>query len=121
MRPMARLMSWPSWTTKSRRLTVSRMKTRETAARPSDSLKVWERRTHSNADAGKCKRIIFVENEAYSVSEVARLLRYSRRTIVRMFESEPGVIVIKHPEGKRRTLRIPRAVYQRVVHKMSVR
>jgi hypothetical protein len=62
-----------------------------------------------------------MDNEAYSVSDVAKLLRYSRRTVVRMFENEPGIIVIKHPEGKRRTLRIPRAVYQRVVHKMTVR
>jgi transcriptional regulator GlxA family with amidase domain len=58
------------------------------------------------------------KDEAYTVSEVARLLAYSRRTIVRLFENEPGVII---KQGKRRTLRIPRAVYQRVVHRLTVR
>ena len=61
------------------------------------------------------------KDEAYTVSEVARLLAYSRRTIVRLFENEPGVISIRKPGGKRRTLRIPRAVYHRVVRKMTVR
>lgn len=58
------------------------------------------------------------KDETYTVSEVARLLAYSRRTIIRLFEHEPGVII---KQGKRRTLRIPRAVYHKVVYKLTVR
>jgi transcriptional regulator GlxA family with amidase domain len=60
------------------------------------------------------------ENQAESltVAEVGRLLNYSRRTIIRLFENEPGVIIRR---GKRRTLRIPRAVFQRVIRKLSVK
>ena len=47
------------------------------------------------------------ENEAYTVAEVAKLLGLSRRTIVRMFEDEPGVVVLGKPTGAGRTLRIP--------------
>jgi hypothetical protein len=53
----------------------------------------------------------------YTVREVARMLSYSRRTIVRMFENEPGVIIRR---GKRRTLRIPKRVYERVIRKLMV-
>jgi len=55
--------------------------------------------------------------DAYTVAEVARLMAYSTRSIIRLFELEPGVIIRR---GKRRTLRIPRAVYQRVIRKLSV-
>jgi len=61
------------------------------------------------------------ENEAYSVAEAARLLGCSMRTVVRLFESEPGVVILRKPMGKRRTLKIPRAVYRRVIGKMTVR
>ena len=57
------------------------------------------------------------EDAAYTVAEVARMLNWSRRTIVRMFENEPGVLIRK---GKRRTLRIPRPVYERVLRKYAV-
>jgi transcriptional regulator GlxA family with amidase domain len=61
-----------------------------------------------------------VENPAenLTVAEVAQLMGYSPRTIIRLFENEPGVLI---RPGKRRTLRIPRAVFQRVVRKLSVR
>ena len=55
--------------------------------------------------------------DAYTVAEVAKLMAYSTRTVIRLFELEPGVIIRR---GKRRTLRIPRAVYQRVIRKLSV-
>jgi hypothetical protein len=60
-----------------------------------------------------------MDNEAYTVREVARMTGYSMRTIVRMFENEPGVLVREN--SKRRTLRIPRAVYERVVRKLTIR
>ena len=55
--------------------------------------------------------------ETYTVSQVARMMAYSKRSIIRLFEREPGVIIRK---GKRRTIRIPRLVYQRVLRKLSV-
>jgi hypothetical protein len=62
-------------------------------------------------------------SQAYTVAEVARMLNYSRRTVVRIFENEPGVLIIKRPEkmNKRRyrTIRIPRAVYHRVLRRMA--
>ncbi len=62
---------------------------------------------------------------AYSVAEVAELTGFSRGTITRMFEREPGVLILKRPEKmhKRsyRTIRIPRAVYERVLNRLRVR
>ena len=55
--------------------------------------------------------------DAYTVAEVAKLMAYSTRSIIRLFEREPGVIIRR---GKRRMLRIPRAVYQRVMRKLAL-
>ncbi len=52
----------------------------------------------------------------FTVREVAELMGYSMRSIVRLFENEPGVLIRR---GKRRTLRIPRAVYWRVLRKLT--
>jgi AraC-like DNA-binding protein len=53
-----------------------------------------------------------------SVAEVAALLGFSRWTIIRLFEDEPGVLILLRPERmhkrRRRMIRIPRAVYLRV-------
>jgi predicted DNA-binding transcriptional regulator AlpA len=58
-----------------------------------------------------------------TVAEVALLLGYSRWTIIRLFENEPGVLIRRHPEKMhkrgRRAIRIPRAVYLRVRAKMG--
>ena len=60
----------------------------------------------------------------YTVAEVCALTGFSRGTITRMFEDEPGVLVINRPEKmhkqRYRSLRIPRAVYERVVRKITV-
>jgi hypothetical protein len=55
----------------------------------------------------------------YTVAEVAHMLRLSLRTVIRLFEKEPGVIILerKKPGRKRksyRSIRIPRTVYERV-------
>ncbi len=61
--------------------------------------------------------------QAYSIREVAALTGLSRQTVTRMFENETGVIVLKRPEvmHKRsfRTIRIPSAVYERVIRKVT--
>jgi transcriptional regulator GlxA family with amidase domain len=65
------------------------------------------------------------EKEAYTVSEVAARTALSRQTIIRIFENERGVLIMKSPEAmhKRsyRTIRIPRAVYERVIARLTVR
>jgi hypothetical protein len=65
-----------------------------------------------------------VVGEVYTVAEVAVLTGFSRQTITRMFEREPGVIVLKRPETKHkrsyRSIRVPRAVYERVLRTLKV-
>jgi predicted transcriptional regulator len=65
-----------------------------------------------------------IEKGAYTVQEIAAMTGFSRQTVTRMFEKEPGVLLVKRPETmhKRsyRSIRIPRAVYERVVRRLSV-
>jgi predicted DNA-binding transcriptional regulator AlpA len=60
---------------------------------------------------------------ALTVAEVAELTGYSRQTVTRMFEDEPGVLVIRRPETRNkrsyRSIRIPRSVYERVVRRFA--
>jgi len=58
----------------------------------------------------------------YSPAEVVAMTGRSRRTIIRWFENEPGVVLLEildHPEKlhKRcyRTIRIPRTVFDHVI------
>ncbi len=59
----------------------------------------------------------------YSVAEVARLTGFSRQTVTRLFENEPGTLVLERPEkmhkGSYRTIKIPRQVYERVVRRLT--
>ena len=61
----------------------------------------------------------------YTINEVAERIGISRRSVIRLFESEPGVLFLNRPEkmhkGKYRTIRIPRHVYERVIGRMTVR
>jgi hypothetical protein len=58
------------------------------------------------------------KQETFTVAEIASLWRLSTDTVQRIFEDEPGVIALgnKNPRGRRKriTLRIPRAVMERV-------
>lgn len=60
-----------------------------------------------------------------TVIEAAGMSGLSRMTITRMFEKEPGVIVLERPESRRkqryRTIRIPRVVYDRVIKRISIK
>jgi AraC-like DNA-binding protein len=64
------------------------------------------------------------EKHAYTVAEVAALTGFSRQTVTRMFEKEKGVLIVERPETlhkrKHRSIRIPRAVYERVIRRVSV-
>jgi predicted DNA-binding transcriptional regulator AlpA len=59
-----------------------------------------------------------------TVAEAAALTGFSRDTITRMFQDEPGVLVLARPTTNRkrryRSIRIPRAVYERVVRRLTV-
>lgn len=60
----------------------------------------------------------------YTVREVSELMGFSVPTIIKMFEKEPGVLVLNRPttmnKRRYRTLRIPLGVYERVVRRISV-
>ena len=64
------------------------------------------------------------EKEVYTVAEVAEMTGFSVPTVIRMFEHEKGVIILGRPEKmhkrRYRSIRIPRAVYERVMGKITV-
>jgi len=64
------------------------------------------------------------EQQAFTLQEVAEMTGFSRTTVARIFEDEKGVIVLERPERmhkrKYRSVRIPRAVYERVIRRLSV-
>jgi len=55
---------------------------------------------------------------------MAALTGFSRQTVTRVFEREHGVIALECPERmhkrRYRTIRIPGAVYERVLRKLQV-
>ena len=65
------------------------------------------------------------KQETFTVAQIASLWQLSTDTIQRWFEDEPGVVTSgnKNPRGKRKriTLRIPRAVMERVKKRQSNR
>jgi transcriptional regulator GlxA family with amidase domain len=61
----------------------------------------------------------------FSVDEIAELWGLSRDSVIRIFEREPGVVIVQTPKGNRgrrgyRTLRIPESVALRVHRRMSI-
>ena|ERR1017187_6182028 len=64
------------------------------------------------------------EQQFYTVAEAAKFLKVSRDTITRLFADEPGVVDLGSPERlhkrRYRVLRIPHAVFNRVIYKMRV-
>jgi len=60
-----------------------------------------------------------VEDELFSVAEVATLLKISKDTVTRLFENEPGLIDPGAPETRHkrryRILRIPTSVLNRML------
>jgi hypothetical protein len=62
----------------------------------------------------------------YSIDELTILHHLSRRTVIRLYENEPGVLVLQASREKQqamgrryRTIRVPRHVYMRVKHKLE--
>jgi hypothetical protein len=62
-------------------------------------------------------------DETYTIPEIAAKLKLSQQTALRMFEEEPGVIVLERPgkmhKRKYRTVRVPRHVYDRVIGRLA--
>ena len=62
----------------------------------------------------------------FTVDEIAELLwGLSRDSVIRIFEREPGTVVVQTPKGNRgrrgyRTLRIPTSVMCRVHRRMTI-
>lgn len=67
---------------------------------------------------GQSSAMQHTDKQAYTVNEVSELTGFSRRSVIRMFERERGVLILVRRETlhKRgyRSIRIPRAVYERV-------
>jgi hypothetical protein len=61
----------------------------------------------------------------YSPAELGQLWGLSVETIRRMFEREAGVLIFENPdkgsERRRRTMRIPESVAERVYRRLSTR
>jgi hypothetical protein len=59
----------------------------------------------------------------FSVAEVAAFLEMSPQSVRRLFEKEPGIIVLARPgrmnKRRYRSMRIPRAVYNRVTGRLT--
>lgn len=61
----------------------------------------------------------------YSPAELGQLWGLSVETVRRMFEREPGVLIFENPERaserRRRTMRIPESIAERVYRRLSTR
>jgi hypothetical protein len=65
-----------------------------------------------------------MEDQFYTVAEAAEILKVSADTATRLFADEPGVVDLGSPEKSHkrryRVLRIPHAVFHRVIYKRRV-
>lgn len=59
----------------------------------------------------------------YRIEEIAELIGFSRWTVTRMFENEPGIFVRRVNTGKRsyRLITVPDSVVQRVLDRDRLR
>jgi hypothetical protein len=68
--------------------------------------------------------VIHMQEQFYTVTEAAEILKVSTDTATRLFANEPGVIDLGRPEKSHkrryRVLRIPHAVFNRVIQKRRV-
>src|SRR2546425_298246 len=85
----------------------------------------WMREKHSPAGAPSEPPSATFTERHYTVAEIASMWNLAPDTVRRMFEREPGVLVLGDADGgkgKRRytTLRIPESVAQRVYRRRLV-
>src|SRR5579864_5693743 len=66
-----------------------------------------------------------VEKQAYTAADAAKMMSLSARTVIRLFEQESGVLILERRgmmhKRRYRTIRIPRAVYERVIRRLANR
>lgn len=64
------------------------------------------------------------EKQAFTIAEVSAMTGFSRQIVTRLFEDEPGVLVVGNPttmnKRRYRSIRIPHAVYERVIRRYEV-
>ena len=90
-----------------------------------DFLIVRQRVAKRDGGALSLRKNAMTENEIYTVADAARLTGLSAKIITRLFEREPGVMVYKVPNPKRkrrsyRSIRIPRRLFERVMRRHTV-
>jgi hypothetical protein len=60
-----------------------------------------------------------------TINQVAEALGIKKDLVIKLFENESGTIIIVHPpargKSRRRTIRIPTAVFYRVRHRLTSR
>jgi transcriptional regulator GlxA family with amidase domain len=61
----------------------------------------------------------------HTVDTIAGILALSRDSVIRLFEREPGTVIVQTPKGNRgrrgyRTLRVPESVLRRVIRRMTI-
>ena len=65
-----------------------------------------------------------VNTQPYTIAEVKQLTGFSERTVTKLFEKEPGVLIYEvqrlRKRASYRTIRIPRHVYARVIRRYTV-
>lgn len=74
----------------------------------------------------KANLVVGPDERPYTVNDLMNLHGLSRQTVIRLYESEPGVQIIpalrSKTRGRRyRTLRVPRRVYVRMKNRMEVK
>lgn len=64
-----------------------------------------------------------LDKPALTVDDVASLTGFSRQTVTKLFEKERGVLILSRPtemnKRRYRTITIPRAVYERVIGRLT--
>ena len=66
------------------------------------------------------------DQRPYTINELVLLHNLSRRSVIRLYENEPGVQILQAPKkhqdklGRRyRTIRVPPQVYERVKNRLE--
>jgi DNA-binding LacI/PurR family transcriptional regulator len=60
-----------------------------------------------------------MDDIVYTIKDISKMTGFSVQTVTRLFQDEPGVLVLRGGGPKRsyRSLRVPRRVYERVIRK----
>lgn len=63
--------------------------------------------------------------QSYTLEQIAKMTGYSRSTVCRIFEKEPGVLILERLEGmnkrRYRSIRVPEEVFERVRQRLALK